>query len=161
MPGASLKVQVTGLDNVERRLRAMAAAGHDLTPVMRDIGEYLVRSTKERFRDEVDPLGAPWKPLSEHTRRRKRRNAGRVLTQDGYLGGTLPFQAGPTSVEAGSPLIYAGTHQFGAEKGSFGSTAKGGPIPWGDIPAREFLGLSDADRDELTDILRDYLLEQL
>ena len=161
MPGARLKVELTGLDNAERRLRALVAAGHDLTPAMRDIGEYLVRSTKERFADETDPVGAPWAPLSEHTKRRKRRNAGRVLTRDGHLGGTIAFQAGPTSVEVGSPLIYAGTHQFGAEKGSFGSTAKGRPIPWGDIPAREFLGLSEPDRDELTDILRDYLLEQL
>ena len=65
------------------------------------------------------------------------------------------------SVEVGSLFVYAGTHQFGAEKGSFGSTAKGTPIPFGDIPARPFLGLSDADGDELTDILRDFIIERL
>ena len=161
MPGARLTVELTGIGETERRLRALAEAGHDLTPAMRDIGEYLVRVTKDRFADERDPDGAPWAPLSEATKARKRRNAGRILTEHGYLGGGIVYQAGASEVEAGSPLIYAGTHQFGAEAGSFGSTAGGRPIPWGDIPAREFLGLSEADRDEIEDILRDYLLSQL
>ena len=29
--------------------------------------------------------------------------------------------------------------------------------PWGDIPARPFLGLPDADRDEIIDIPRKHL----
>lgn len=58
----------------------------------------------------------------------------------------------------GSPLIYADTHQFGAPKGSFGSTSRGSPIPWGDIPTREFLGLSDTNADEVREIMADYLL---
>ena len=161
MAGARLTVEITGVDEVERRLRALADAGHDLTPAMQDMGEYLVRTTKDRFADEKGPDGAPWEPLSERTTARKRRNSGRILTMDGYLGGQIVCQAGPREVVAGSPLIYAGTQQFGAEKGSFGSTAKGAPIPWGDIPAREFLGLSDADGDDLADILHDYLERQL
>lgn len=56
----------------------------------------------------------------------------------------------------GSGLIYAGTHQFGAQKGSYGSTSKGQPIPFGDIPAREFLGLSYADREEIESTVSDY-----
>lgn len=161
MPGARLTVELTGIEEAERRLRALAEAGHDLTPAMRDIGEYLVRTTKDRFADERGPDGTPWAPLTDRTRRRKRRNTGRILTEHGFLGGQIAYQAGPAEVEAGSPLVYAGTHQFGAEEGSFGSTSGGGPIPWGDIPAREFLGLSDADGDEIEDILRDYLMSQL
>ena len=161
MPGARLTVELTGIGEAERRLRALADAGHDLTPAMRDIGEYLVRTTKDRFADERGPDGAPWEPLSDRTRSRKRRNAGRILTEEGYLGGQIVYQAEPAAVETGSPLVYAGTHQFGAEKGSFGSTSGGTPIPFGDIPAREFLGLSDADGDEIEDILRDFLMSQL
>ncbi len=56
-------------------------------------------------------------------------------------------------MEIGSPSIYAGTHQFGAAKGAFGSTSKGAPIPWGDIPARPFLGLSDADEADIRDLI--------
>ena len=160
MTGARLKVEVTGLDEAERRLRALQAAGHDLTPAMKDIGEYLLRTTRERFADEKGPDGTPWAPLSEHTKRRKKRNVERVLTEHGYLGGTLAYRAGPQEVEVGSPLVYAGTHQFGAEKGAFGSGG-GSPIPWGDIPARPFLGLSDDDREEVVNILGDFLLDAL
>ena len=56
----------------------------------------------------------------------------------------------------GSGLIYAGTHQFGAPKSSYGSTGKGQPIQFGDIPAREFPGLSYADREEIESTVSDY-----
>lgn len=161
MTGARLKVEVTGVEEAERRLRALAAAGHDLTLAMRDIGEYLLRTTKDRFAEERGPDGAPWQPLSEVTKGRKRRNVGRILTEHGHLGGELAYRAGPAEVEAGSPFVYAGTQQFGAEKGSFGSTGRGSPIPWGDIPAREFLGLSDADGDKVENLLSDYLAAQI
>lgn len=58
-------------------------------------------------------------------------------------------------------MIYAGSQQFGAAKGSFGNTKRGSPIPWGDIPAREFLGLSDEDRHEVSGIVTDYFLAAL
>ena len=50
------------------------------------------------------------------------------------------------SREVGSTRIYAGAHQFGARRGACGTNKKGAPIPWGDIPARPFLGVSDADK---------------
>ena len=61
----------------------------------------------------------------------------------------------------GSPSIYAGTHQFGAEKGAFGATSRGDPIPWGNIPARPFLGLSGDDETEIGNLITDYLNEQI
>lgn len=158
MTGARIRIDVLGIDDVQRRLGSLAAAGRDLRPVMEDIGEHLVRTTKDRFRDQRDPQGAPWAPLSESTRQRKKRNKVRILTLDGFLGGTIAFRASSDEVLTGSPLIYAGTHQFGAKEGSYGTTSRGSPIPWGDIPAREFVGLSDDDRDATLDIVSDYLL---
>ena len=160
MAGVRLRVEVTGIEEVERRLRGIEAAGQDMTLAMASIGEYLARTTRDRFDDEEAPDGTPWAPLSEHTKSRKRRNAGKILTLDGYL--RMPvFRAESHSVEVGSPRIYAGTHQFGAERGAFGSTGSGSPIPWGDIPARPFLGLSDADRDEITDIVREHFIDRI
>ena len=132
----------------------------DLTPAMQDIGEYLLRMTRDRFVQEEDPEGVAWKPLSGSAKARKKRNADKILTRDGYLR-DIVIRASRDSVRVGSPRIYSGTHQFGAEKGSFGSTGRGSPIPFGDIPARPFLGSSDDDREELTDILRDFLIERL
>ena len=59
----------------------------------------------------------------------------------------------------GYNLIYATTHQFGAEKGAFGTTSRGGPIPWGDIPARPFLGISDDDRRDIEKLVEGDLRE--
>lgn len=58
-------------------------------------------------------------------------------------------------------MIYAGTHQFGAAKGSFGTTESGRPIPWGDIPERPFLGLLIDDAAEVELLVRDWLADQL
>ena len=48
----------------DRRLRAALSEAilrwQDLTPAMRSIGELLVNSTRERFRDEEAPDGTRW-----------------------------------------------------------------------------------------------------
>jgi len=61
----------------------------------------------------------------------------------------------------GSVLEYAAVQQFGAKKGAFGRTRRGAPIPWGDIPPRPFLGLSDADRRSILDLIAEHLDEGL
>ncbi len=161
MAGSSLRLDFVGLDEAGQRLGALAAAGQDLTPVFADIGEYLVRTTKERFRDQKDPTGKPWAPLSEDYKARKKRKRDKILTLFGFLSGSINFRAAPAHLDVGSPMIYAGTHQFGAEKGSFGTTSKGQPIPWGDIPARPFLGLSNADQVEIGRFVTDYLADSV
>ncbi|MHB8921670.1 MAG: phage virion morphogenesis protein [Halothiobacillus sp.] len=47
--------------------------------------------------------------------------------------------------------------QFGAAEGAFGETTTGHPIPWGDIPARPFIGLSDKDEAEILNIITSYM----
>ena len=159
MTGASMKVEVIGEAKVRRRLDNLVRAGRDAAPLMRDIGEHVLNATRDRFDSMTDPDGDPWAPLSDATKRRKKRNADKILTLDGDLRGNLTYRADRDSVEIGSPSVYAGTHQFGAARGAFGTTSRGGPIPWGDIPARRFLGLSDADRAEIEELARDYLDE--
>ena len=127
---AALVVDVRGIDEVQRRLDTLVRVGADLSPAMRDIGEFLMQSTKDRFAEEEDPEGNAWHPLSDATRAKKRRNIDKILTQDAYLRNVV-YQAEGNSVRIGSPMTYAGTHQFGAERGSFGSTGRGSPIPPG------------------------------
>ena len=74
------------------------------------------------------------------------------------LGHSITYQAMVRQLLVGSPMIYAVTQQFGAKKGSFGSDKRGRSIPWGDIPARPFLGISDADRVSILQIAADFLL---
>ena len=49
----------------------------------------------------------------------------------------------------------------GAKKRAFGTDRRGRPIPLGDIPPREFLGLSDADREEILETTADYIVAAL
>ena len=157
MPGASIEITFDDARVIEALTR-LAAAGKDLTPAMREIGEHLLNTTRQRFSDEEAPDGTPWAPLTATTKRRKTRNVEKILTESGALRGHgLAYLARRDEVEVGSPLIYAGTHQFGAARGSFGSTAKGAPIPWGDIPARPFLGVSNDDKDAIFRIITDHL----
>ena len=139
-------------------LDRLKAATRDLRPAMRDIGEAMLNSTKARFDDQEAPDGTPWAELKDSTKARKKRNADKILTERGDLRRDIVYRAGTDQVEIGTPRVYGGTHQFGAEKGSFDSDRG---IPWGDIPARPFLGVSPDDADTIVDILSDHLRRAL
>lgn len=145
--------------SVLNALNGLLRAGADLQPALQDIGEYLVVATRDRFRDGVAPDGAPWAPNSPvTTARRGKGAAGKrpLIGETRQLSTRIVSRVTAHTVEVGSPLEYAAVHQFGAGKGQFGRS-KRGPIPWGDIPARPFLGLSEEDRREVLDILQEHL----
>lgn len=139
--------------------------GQDLTPAMRSIGEPLVNSTRERFRDEEAPDGTRWAELSDVTKKRPEYPGKNILTQEGFLGGASIFSdAGPDFVEVGSTSKKANVLHFGAKAGEFGGRLTSLPgrsffqkIPWGDIPARPFVGLSDADETIVRREILDYI----
>lgn len=159
-------------------LDRIAALLTDMTPLMNDLGEYLVRSTKERFAAGQAPDGTPWAPKSQVTiDRQYGKGANRIdirplFGESRALSSQIHYQVGSDSVEWGSNLIYAAVQQFGAKKGEFGA-AMGRtkpsekrpwsqdyffPLPWGDIPARPFLGVSDDDRDQILATVDEWLL---
>lgn len=178
------------LEYKDAELQAMAARierlGGKLKPALRDIGEYLVRSTKQRFAEGKAPDGTPWAPNTETTliemlrrrggdtvRRKGEKSSNPYYRQDGRvnkrganlisgkkplvgeskrLSGEISYRVSPAGVEIGSSLEYAATQQFGAKTGSFGRN-----VPWGDIPARPFLGLSDGDKKQVMAILQEHL----
>lgn len=146
------------LDDAElrRALRALARHLDDPAPALAEIGEVLLRSTRARFAAGRDPRGRPWAPLSPVTIARKG-HARPLIGDSGALRLIRYRLAGRHSVEVGTGAVYGATHQFGARRGRFGRTRRGAPIPWGDIPARPFLGLSDADRRDVLAILREFL----
>ena len=144
---------------VQAAFTRLLKSGQDSQPLLASVGEIVLNSTRARFADEEDPDGNPWEPLKASTRARKTKNPDRILTASGLLGGSsINIRAGRRQVEIGSSRLYAATHQFGAKKGQFGSTQRGAPIPWGDIPARPFLGLSAQDKEDIEATISDYLL---
>lgn len=121
----------------------------DMTPVMQDLGDYLIKSTQDRMLRGEQPDGTPFAPRSPTTLEkyaaRGFRSFGPPLNLFGYLRESIAFQAGPDGVAWGSNENKLAVMQFGAEQGAFGTNARGAPSPWGDIPARPYVGLSDED----------------
>lgn len=158
MTGAKIVVQDQA---VLKALGELRQRGTDPSPVLRSIGEYLLRVHEERFNTQRDPDGRPWAPLSEAYRKRKPRNADKVLSLDGFLR-RLTYNVDSEGLSLGTNRIYGAVHQFGASKGAFGrggfkSKAGSFPIPWGDIPARPFLGINADNVSYITRELTDYL----
>ena len=154
MAGASVTVDDA---QVKERLQGLLDATGDLTPAWRDIGEYLMISTRHRFRDQRAPDGTAWAPLSPVTRKRKKKNKDLILVLDGYLRDSIHYEVSPDELVLGTNRVYAAAQQFGMPKGYAGTTKRGAPIPWGNIPARPFLGFSEDDRQEVLAILGTFL----
>lgn len=136
-------------------LAILASALEDMTPAMNAIGAAVQTHVDLSFRNEEDPYGQPWEPLSVVTLDRRRGDSAQILRDTGVLANSITYAADKGSVEIGTNIDYATTHQFGAVQGEFGSTANGAPIPWGDIPERPFIpleGLPSDLEDEILDI---------
>lgn len=148
MAGSALRLDYRYDDRqiVRALLRLQDAAG-DITPALRDIGEHLLLSHDQRFRDQVDPEGNPWEPLTDKYKARKKRNPNKILIRDVMLSATLRYQVESDALRFGTPLIYGATHQLGD--------------PDRGIPARPFLGLSADDEGVILDLLQDHLLDAL
>ncbi|MCC4259195.1 phage virion morphogenesis protein [Pseudomonas aestusnigri] len=129
--------------------------------LQRDIGEHLINSTRDRFRDERGPDGEAWQALSPRYLANKEPNPGKILQRSGHLARQISYQIQDGDLFVGTDRIYGATHQFGAKQGQFGKTSRGGPIPWGTIAARPFLGVSDSDADEIIALCRDHLKRRL
>lgn len=120
-----------------------------------DVGEYMMLAHRDRWDREVTPDGQAWAPLSEVTLARKAAK-GRptaILVDTTALRDLLRYSVTASQLVFGTDRVYGTTQQFGAEKGQFGADKHGRPLPWGDIPARPWLGLSDADREHIQGLL--------
>ena len=142
----------------------------DIAPLMQDIGEYMVKSTNDHFASGSDPDGKPWAPrtqttLDAYAARKDKPGPRPLIGPTKSLSGTISYEAGADDVSWGSNMIYAAVQQFGAEAGAFGArmgvNKKGRrffmPIPWGNIPARRFLGVGKEDQAALIEIVEEYL----
>lgn len=168
-----VEVQDAGAQAMFAQLRAALV---NMRPLMQDLGEHLSETTKRRFETSTAPDGSRWAPNTETTYLRYLGNFSGGTLKDGRLNAkgaaraankkpligetrslstSINYLAGSDFVEIGSPMVYAAVQQFGAAAGSFA----GGKSPWGDIPARPFLGLSGEDQAEIGRMGVGYLLE--
>lgn len=137
------------------QLSRLLAASSDLTPLMQDIGNLLEASAKMRIRDiNTAPDGTAWAPSQ-----RASEDGGKTLYQSGALEVSITNEAGPDQVEIGTNLVYASIHQTGGTIVPKNGEALMFALPGGGfatvasvtIPARPYLGVSDADEENIQD----------
>lgn len=152
-------------------LQGMLDRAKNLRPVLAEIGEDMAESTKRRFSTAKAPDGAPWAANSATTlarysdlfarkkdgtlsKKAEAKIAGKkpLTGETRALATTINYQLqGDNAVSIGSPMVYAAMQQFGGKKSDFSHL-------WGDIPARPFLGTSEADKTNIADLVRSYML---
>lgn len=142
----------------------------DQSPVMNQIGDYLAGAARDRIEDGVDVKGQPFAPLSQTTLDRyAKADPPKVsrspLWQSGMMRQGIFHESGPDYAEFGSNAIQAAVMHFGAEQGEFGAWIgkdKNGrmhfhSIPWGNIPARPFIGVSEDDETNMVILIEEWL----
>lgn len=144
MSGASLRVQRRSGDVLDA-LTKLKAASVNMFYVMDAIGAEIEEEVRLCFRDSRDPYGNSWLPL--HFR------DGQPLMDTRVLLNSITHRTANHSVQVGTNIEYAGTHEFGARRGAYGTTRRGAPVPWGDVPARPFLPTDDLPESWETSIL--------
>lgn len=183
MTGTHINISVE-MAEVRAMLDRLGQQGTD--DLMPRLGEYLLKSTQRRFKDQKAPDGTPWAKLSPAYARRKKYNSDKVLTLRGYLRRGVRYQVtGPAEVEVGSNSEYAAIHQLGgtieikarqatvryrsvagrvlfASKKHKRVTERQVTIPAHQvtIDARPFLGVSAEDEKNIQKIAADWLLDR-
>lgn len=152
MAGVQVEVNDAEVRAALERLHQFAASP---AAAMKDAGEYMQRAVDDRFANQEGPSGKAWAPNSPVTLLRKKNP--RILHESTNLRGSIHYRASDDEMRQGTNLDYAAAQHFGMEQGYAGQTARGAPIPWGEIPARPYLGFSDDDNAEILRIMEDHI----
>lgn len=119
-------------------------------PALKAIGEDLIESTKKRFGTATAPDGKKWQDNSASTQKIKGRNQP-LIGESHELMDSINYQIhNNDTLLVGSPMKYAAMQQFGGKKSDY-------PQLWGDIPAREYLGISPEDETNILNTIADYI----
>lgn len=114
----------------------------DLTPLMAALGAYGESSTRERFSSKKSPDGPRWDDLLSSTVKAKNGRGG-ILVDSGDLMSSITHFASSDAVAIGTPEPYAKYHQEGTKY----------------MAARRIFGLSALDRENMGNIVNEFLVE--
>lgn len=112
-----MKIDVKGIDGVNRRLKAVRERLLNLQPVLAIAGEELKAVALQSFDKKQDPsTGRQWAPLKPATVAKKAK-AGRpfMLVWSGDMRKSISARATKNTVTIGASVPYAGAHQKGTE----------------------------------------------
>lgn len=142
--------------DIQEALNKLLQRTNDLTPVMRGIAAIMESAAEGAFANEADPTtGKAWEPLSEETtipfRIESGHWPGQILQVKGGLAASIETTYGSDYAIIGSALVYARIQHEG------GRTSPRSMIFDEEIPARPYLGLSEHDRQDAVNIIRNFL----
>ena len=132
----------------------------DFAKLHESIGEVLISTTHERFRNGRAPNGSKWK--------RGLKGTGQTLVQSRLLRNSVTKRFSREGVEVGTNIKYARIHQKGgtirAKKAKFLRFKVGSR--WAmkksvKIPARPFIGISADDKQEIMRLFRETISEAM
>ncbi|BDR12922.1 phage virion morphogenesis protein [Vibrio sp. STUT-A11] len=152
MAGVNYTLKFEEKEKLQRRFNQLLKQGTSLQPAFQDIGEMLLLSHDQRFRDQVSPDGELWAPLSPAYQARKPKRQNDILTLNSILSGNLSYIATGSNLFFGTPTEYGAIHHFGGSEDMRPANAA--------IPARPWLGVDDDDKAEIYDILSDFLFQE-
>lgn len=119
MTGISLQFELRD-EEARRRLQDMIDRMDNRLPFLERVGDRLVRTASDSFRNERAPDGTPWTPLKARTIKARIRKGQLPLTIlktntriGSSLAGSINRIATNDEVRIGSPVAYAAIHQLG------------------------------------------------
>ncbi|MBK67919.1 MAG: phage virion morphogenesis protein [Rickettsiales bacterium] len=152
-----IRLEFQGQDEVLKKLSAVSDR-KTRGAIMDDFSQYLLAEVSNRFENEKGPDGEAWEKSY-----RAKQEAGQTLSDTGILKQSISSDHSADRLEIGSAMVYARIHQEGGiikpinqEKLSFSIGGRFIQTDQVQMPARPYLGFSDADEEELINIVHDH-----
>lgn len=144
-------------EQAQAAIKRLAANASNLRPFLNQIASVYIQSTEQRFESQTSPSGRSWKRNTPDTQRLKLKGMrarppaidgpNHIGVWSGKLASSIKWSVVNDSLYIGSNQPYAGWFQRGHK----------GVKPWGDVPARPFLGATKKADDKVQTMLKKYL----
>lgn len=132
----SASIEITGMAELEAALGKAIRMLENPQPMLTEVGNALVSSTKGRFEQEVDPQGNEWKLKDSTIKQKQKSGFTKKLQRTGNLKNSITRRIATRKLEIGTPLEYGKYLQKGTSK----------------MEGKEFLGVSEEDKQVIEDI---------
>lgn len=167
----------SNVDNLIFELKRIEDKTINLEPVMKQIASDMASTIRMNFKNETTPDGVPW----EKSDRAIEEN-GKTLQDTGRLRNSITYKYTGTRAAAGTNVKYARSMHFGVPKGAYGKknvtqkvnaftrTRKGKTenvkshsrnreiqVPWGNIPSRKFVGITERKKQRYLRKILEYI----
>lgn len=156
----NFEVNYTGADRVQDLLKNLHESFNatDQAEILSKVGQIYLDETRKRFISQYDVDRKKWTPLSKTTIRRKGHST--IGYQTGKLYDSIKMQVFHSSVFIGTDVPYAPTFHYKIKKGQYTKGNSHFITPWGDIPARTFIGRNKRLDDSVIKMLKKHFKEK-